>query len=81
MHWSDHFSAGDLREMFKKPTNSWSEEYLEVVNQWLADELLDSFLESHDDQQYRERIKGIVEDMTYGYEDNDGKEMLDFDTN
>lgn len=78
MHWSDNFSAGQMREMFKKPTNSWSDEFLKVVHQWLADELLDSWLESHDDDQYRERIKDIVEEITYGYEDDNGKEMLEF---
>lgn len=78
MHWSDKFSAGQMRDMFKQPTNSWSEDFIRVVNQWLADELLDSWLGDHDDDQYRERIKDIVEEITYGYEDDSGNEMLEF---
>lgn len=79
MHWSDHFTAGQMREMFNKPTNSWTPEFRKVVHEWLAYELLDGFLEAHDDEQYRERVKSLVENETYGYEDDEGNEMLDFE--
>lgn len=79
MHWSDHFTAGQLREVFSKPTKSWSKEYRDIVNEILAYELLDAFIENADDEQYRERIKEIVESTTYGYQDDEGNEMLDFE--
>jgi hypothetical protein len=41
--------------------------------------LLDQWLESHSDEEYRDKVKNIIEDTTYGYEDEDGNEMLEFD--
>jgi hypothetical protein len=41
--------------------------------------LLDQWLESHDDDEYRDKVKDIIESVTYGYEDEDGNELLEFD--
>jgi len=80
LHWSNFYSASQMREIFKTPTNTWSEDFLRLVHQWLADELLDSYLENIDENQYRERIRGIVEDMTYGCEDDNGHELKEFES-
>ena len=73
------FSAYELRDIFRKPTQSWDEDFCSLVNEALANDLLDAWLENADDKEYRERIREVVENITYGYEDKNGKEMLDFD--
>ena len=75
----DSYSAAELREIFRDPTESWPENFCNFVNRQLADDLLDQWLEQSSDNEYRDRVKDIVEDLTYGYEDKDGNEMLEFD--
>ncbi len=75
----DAYSAGEIREIFREDTNSWPEEFCSHLNNMLANELLDEWLENNDDSQYRARIRSIVEDLTYGYEDDDGNELKEFD--
>mgnify|MGYP006268317779 CR=1 FL=1 len=74
----DDYTAAQLREIFREPTNSWPEDFLCFVNNELAGDLLDQWLESHDDKEYRDMVKDIIENLTYGYEDEDGNEMLEF---
>ena len=75
----DSYSASELREIFREDTNSWPEEFCSHLNNMLANELLDEWLENHDDSKYREKIRDIVEDLTYGYEDDDGNELKEFE--
>jgi hypothetical protein len=74
----DTYSAYKVRDIWRDDTNSWPEDFILSVNDVLASDLLDQWLESHSDAEYRERVREIVEDETYGYEDEDGNEMLDF---
>lgn len=74
----DTYSAYEVRDIWRDDTNSWPEDFILSVNDVLASDLLDQWLESHSDAEYRERVREIVEDETYGYEDEDGNEMLDF---
>lgn len=74
----DSYSAAELRDIFCEPTNSWPEDFLCFVNDELSDDLLDQWLESHSDEEYRDKIKDIIEDITYGQEDDDGEEILAF---
>ena len=77
----DDYTAAELREIFREPTNSWPEDFLCFVNDELSDDLLDNWLEEHSDEEYRSRVKDIVEHWTYGYEDEDGNELLEFNEN
>jgi len=79
MNIFDTYQPYELREIFRKPTNEWPEEFCLYVNIGLADKLLDEWLYAHSDEDYRDEVKQIVEDTTYGYESEDGQEMLDFD--
>jgi hypothetical protein len=79
MNIFDHYSAAELRDIFRDPTESWPEDFCNFVNRQLADDLLDGWIENSSDKEYRDRIKDIVENWTYGYEDEDGNEMLEFD--
>jgi hypothetical protein len=74
----DTYSAYEVRDIWRDDTNSWPEDFIRSVNDVLASDLLDQWLESHSDTEYRERVREIIEDETYGYEDEDGNEMLDF---
>lgn len=75
----DSYSASELREIFREDTNSWPEDFCNYVNNQLADQLLDDWLDNHNDGQYRARIRYIIENLTYGYEDDDGNELKEFD--
>jgi hypothetical protein len=77
----DDYTPAQMREIFREPTNSWPEDFLCFVNDELSDDLLDQWLENNSDESYRSRVKDIIESVTYGYEDDDGNEMLDFDEN
>lgn len=77
----DDFTPHELREIFRKPTNQWPEDFCNHVHRWFADLLLDMWLGDHSDEEYREEIRQIVEDITYGYTDEDGNELLEFHEN
>lgn len=76
MNIFDNYSAYQLRQIFAE--TEWPEDFKKWVHEEIAYELLDSWLSDIDDDIYRDRVRNIVEDMTYGYKDEDGKEMLDF---
>jgi hypothetical protein len=75
----DDYTPAQMREIISEPTNSWPEDFLCFVNDELSDDLLDQWLESHSDDEYRAKIKDIIEDLTYGQEDDDGEELLEID--
>jgi hypothetical protein len=75
----DDYTPEQLREVFREPTNSWPEDFICFVNDELSDDLLDNWLENHTDEEYRDKIKNIIEDITYGQEDDEGNEMFEFD--
>lgn len=72
----DEYTAYGLRQTFQE--KEWPQSYKDWIHDQIAYELLDSWLGSCDHEEYMERARNIVEDMTYGYEDDDGNEMLDF---
>ena len=74
----DNYSASELRQIFLQ--KNWPEDFRKAIHEEIAYELLDSWLESVDDDVYDERVRGIIETMTYGYEDENGNEMLEFNT-
>ena len=80
MNIFDDYTAAQLRQIFRDPTEQWPEDFCRFINNELAGDLLDSWLEQSTDNEYRSRAKDIVENWTYGYEDEDGNEMLDFDS-
>lgn len=75
-HWTDFYTAGQMRQIVQQDPNKWPANFLTVVHSWFADELLDDWLENHDDDQYKETIARIVDDMTYGYKDSDDGQQL-----
>lgn len=75
----DEFNPSELREIFREPTESWPDDFVVFVNDLLADELLDGWLEGRDDAEYRDRIRNIVEEVTRGYTDEEGNELLEFE--
>jgi hypothetical protein len=77
MNIFDIYSASELRDIFRDPTDSWPESFCSYVNRELADSLLDGWLDNHSDKEYREEAREIIENLTYGYEDEDGNEMLE----
>lgn len=72
----DVYSAYQLRQIFRE--KNWPEDFRNWINQEIATELLDSWLESVSEETYTDTVRNIIENMTYGYEDENGKEMLEF---
>lgn len=72
----DTYSPYQLRQIFRE--KNWPEDFRDWIHQEIAYELLDSWLESVDDASYNDKVRSIIENMTYGYEDENGKEMKDF---
>lgn len=79
MNIFDIYSPYQLREIFCG--KYWPEDFKRWIHEQIAYELLDSYLESVDDATYKEKVRQIIENTTYGYESENGEEMLDFDPN
>jgi hypothetical protein len=74
----DDYAPYQLREMFREGMDSWPDNFRHWLHDQMASDLLDQWLETVSDEEYLERAKDIIESETYGYEDEDGNEMLDF---
>lgn len=74
----DAYSPYQLRQIFLDKTNEWPEDYKKYIHEQIAYDLLDSWLDSIDSDIYDEKVRDIIETLTYGYEDENGNEMLDF---
>ncbi len=57
------YTTEQVKEILEKPTNKWPEDFLNYVNNIFASELLDQWLYSHDDEDYRAKVKDIVKDI------------------
>lgn len=75
------FNPHELREIFRQPTEQWPEDFCNHVHRFFADNLLDMWLGDHDDNEYRDEIRSIIEEITYGYTDEHGNELLEFNEN
>lgn len=69
----------ELRSMYNDGMESWPDKFRHWLHDQMANDLLDQWLETVTDEEYMERARDIIECETYGYEDEDGKEMLEFD--
>jgi hypothetical protein len=74
----DSYTAEQLREVYNTPQEKWPEDFLHFIHDEIAGELLDEWLERSDMDEYMEKAREIVEDLTYGLQDNNGNELLDF---
>lgn len=74
----DKYTATQLREIYTTPQEQWPEDFLHFIHDEIANELLDNWLEQSDMDEYMEKAREIVEDNTYGYQDENGNELLDF---
>ena len=72
----DSYSPYQLRQIFRE--KNWPEDFRNWINQEIATELLDSWLESVSEETYTDTVRNIIENMTFGYDDENGKEMLEF---
>lgn len=76
MNIFDEHTAYQLRQIFSE--KEWPKEFKDWIHEQIAYDLLDSWLETADEDTYKEKAREIVENTTYGYEDEDGEEMFDF---
>jgi len=75
----DSYEPYELRDMYNDGMESWPDDFRHWMHDQMANDLLDQWLETVTDEEYMERAKDIIESETYGYEDENGNEMLDFE--
>lgn len=75
----DSYNPYELRDMYNDGMDSWPDDFRHWMHDQMANDLLDQWLETVTDEEYMERAKDIIESETYGYEDEDGNEMLEFE--
>lgn len=75
----DSYEPYELRDMYNDGMESWPDDFRHWIHDQMANDLLDQWLETVTDEEYMERAKDIIESETYGYEDENGNEMLDFE--
>lgn len=75
----DNYNPYELRDMYNDGMESWPDNFRHWIHDQMANDLLDQWLETVTDEEYMERAKDIIESETYGYEDENGNEMLDFE--
>jgi hypothetical protein len=61
------YSSSEFKKIFLQPTVCWPEDFCCIVNRELADHLLDNWFEQHSDEEYRNEIYDIVENLTSFY--------------
>jgi hypothetical protein len=76
----DNYMAHELRSIYLDGMESWPDDFRHWLHDQMASDLLDQWLETVSDEEYMERAKDIIESETYGYDDKDGNEMLEFET-
>jgi hypothetical protein len=76
----DIYDPHELRDIYNEGIESWPDNFRHWLHDQMANDLLDQWLETVSDEEYLERAKDIIECETYGYEDEDGNEMLEFDS-
>lgn len=76
----DIYDPHELRDIYNDGIESWPDNFRHWLHEQMANDLLDQWLETVSDEEYLERAKDIIECETYGYEDEDGNEMLEFDS-
>lgn len=75
----DYYTPQEIRGMYRDGMDSWPDNFRHWIHDQMASDLLDQWLETVSDEEYLEKAKDIIECETYGYEDEDGNEMLEFD--
>jgi hypothetical protein len=75
----DIYDPHELRDIYNEGIESWPDNFRHWLHDQMANDLLDQWLETVSDEEYLEKAKDIIECETYGYEDEDGNEMLEFD--
>lgn len=75
----DYYTAKEIRDMYRDGMDSWPDNFRHWMHDQMASDLLDQWLETVEDEEYMERARDIIESFTYGYEDDDGKEMLELE--
>lgn len=76
MNIFDKYTPAELRQLYLE--SEWPESFKKWLHEQMAYELLDRWLENVDEDIYNEMARDIIETTTYGYDDSDGKEMLEF---
>lgn len=64
----DHYTSEEIAGFYSKNNEEWPQKFKDIVNVHLANELLDSWLSSHDDEEYEDRVLNMIED--YGWMEN-----------
>lgn len=78
MHIFDEYTPAQLREIYLEPRCDWPEDFDAWIQDEIAARLLHKYMKTVKYDEFMEEARDIIEEWTYGYEDADGEEMLDF---
>ena len=74
MNIFDMYTSKELKDTLSKSPEHWPEEFLLYVNDIIASELLDDWLENTTEEEYINRVKEVVE-YCPTISDNDDEEI------
>lgn len=63
----DVYTSQELRHFATLPPTSWPLPFREWVNRNFSNDLLDSWLETHDEEEYTAWVREFVNNWTEGY--------------
>jgi hypothetical protein len=75
----DEYTPAQIRDIYQEPFEDWPDDFRHHIHDEIAADLLDSWMEQCEEDEYMERVRQVIEDLTYGYEDEHGNIMEDFD--
>jgi hypothetical protein len=75
----DEYTAAQLREIYQEPFEDWPDDFRHFLHDEIAADFLEAWMEQCEEDEYMERVRQVIEDLTYGQEDDDGNIMKEFD--
>lgn len=75
----DEYTAAQLREIYQEPFEDWPDDFRHCVHDEIASDFLEAWMEECEEDEYMERVREVIENLTYGYEDEHGNVMKEFE--
>jgi hypothetical protein len=60
-------------------TQELHDDFRHFLHDEIAADFLEAWMEQCEEDEYMERVRQVIEDLTYGQEDDDGNIMKEFD--
>lgn len=64
MNVFDAYTLDEVKGFHASPPETWPDLFRRCIERHLANELLDAWLESHDDDEIEDRMRDVIESVT-----------------